>query len=346
MKKHLILLLVLTLIISLLIGCGNGNVQSGTSQESTSKDNGEPIKVIIAHAGTEQTAMHLAWLKAKEVLERDNVFKVELHPNGTLGNDQQLQEAVQNGDITMTACSSSSLATFEPRISVFSTPFLFPNKEIAYKVLDGSFGQKMLDMMQEQGFKALGYFESSSYRAFSSNKPVYTPEDLKGMKVRVIQNSLHIKLWESLGASPTGIPFSELYTSLQQGTVEAQDNPLELIISQRFFEVQDYITITNHMFQVGMATCNLDWYNSLNEQQQKIVNDAIKAGVEFQRDLAEKEYDSYIKTLKDAGLEIITLSDDVRKLFEDKMTPVYDEVGKEVGQELLDEVLKAVKDSK
>lgn len=335
-------------------GCGSAAQSKETAapaQQTDGEQKGassaaEPIKVKIAHAGSEQTMMHLAWLEAEKVMEKDGVFEVEIYPNGQLGGDQQLQEAVQQGDITMTACTSASLATFEPSVSVFTIPFLFPDNETAYAVLDGEFGQKMLDKMEDSGFKGLGYFESVSYRELSSNRPIRSPEDLKGLKIRVIQNPLHIKLWETLGASPTPISFSELYTALQQKTVDAQDNPLELTISQRFYEVQNSVTLTNHMFQVGMATANLDWYNSLTADQQKIVDGAIHTAVEFQRNKAAEDNDAYIKTLKDAGLEVIELTDKERKAFEDKMDPVIAEVSNEVGGDLVKEIQEAVKAEK
>lgn len=292
--------------------------------------------------------MHQAWMEVKKYLETNGkgMFQVELYPNGQLGGDQQLHEAVQNGDITMTASTSAALATFEPKVSVFTIPFIFPTEEIAYKVLDGDFGQKMLAMMENSGFKALGYFESVNYRELSSNKPVHTPDDLKNMKIRVIQNPLHVAIWENLGATPTPIAFSELYTALQQGTVVAQDNPLELVISQRFYEVQKSITLTNHIFQVGMVTSNLKWYNSLTDEQKKIVNDAIKAGVDFQRKKAAEEKDKYVATLKEKGLQVIELTPDEVKKFQDKMGPVVDMVAQSVGKDLVTELQTAVQNAK
>lgn len=289
--------------------------------------------------------MHQAWLVAKDVLEKESngVFKVEMYPNAQLGGDQQLQEAVQNGDLTMSACSTSALVTFEPKLGVFTAPFIFPNNQIAYKVLDGEFGQKMLDTMEKSGFKALGYFESASYRELSSNKSVHKPDDLKGVKIRVMQNPLHIALWQNLGASPTPIAFSELYTALQQKTVDAQENPLELLLSQRFYEVQKSVTLTNHIFQVGMATTNLKFYNSLTPELQKVVKNAIKAGVDFQRKKAAEDSEKYISQLRAAKVEVIELSNDELKQFQDKMGPVVKIVSDQVGKDLVDELYAAVK---
>ena len=275
-------------------------------------------------------------------METNGNFECTIYPNGTLGSDVELAQAVQNGDIQMSACSTSNLTTFNQDLEVFSLPFAFANEEVAYQVLDGDFGQKMLDTMEGAGLKALGYFESCTYRELSSNKPVHTPDDLKGMKIRVMQSNLHVEIWEALGASPTSIAFSELYTALQQGTVDAQDNPLELVIAQRFYEVQKYITLTNHIFQVGMATCNPSWFNGLSAEDQQVVLDAIKAGVEFQRQAAAEENDGYITTLQEAGLEIIELTDSERAEFQALMGSAENVIAENVGQDLVDELKAAI----
>ena len=258
------------------------------------------------------------------------------------GSDVELQQAVQSGDIQMSACSTSNLSTFNKNLEVFSMPFAFANEEVAYKVLDGDFGQKMLDSMESSGFKALGYFESNSHRELSSNKAVHSPADLKGMKIRVMQSNLHIAIWQGLGASPTAIAFAELYTALQQGTVDAQDNPLELLLSQKFYEVQKCVTLTNHIFQVGMATCNLDWFNGLSAEDQKVVVDAIQAGVEYQRTQAAEQKDSNIQTLKDAGLEVIELTGAERTEFQNQMGSAEQIIVTDVGQSLVDELNTAI----
>ena len=342
MKKLLSLALTLALTASLLAGCGGGGSSSGSGGGGGGGSDGEVIPVRIAHSGSEETMMHRAWLVVEEYLENTGNFDVTIYPNGTLGGDQELQEAVQNGEIEMSACSTSALVTFNPNLNVFSLPFAFDNEQIAYAVLDGEFGQKMLDSMEDSGFKALGYFESCTYRELSSNTPVHSPADLTGVKIRVIQSNLHVAIWEALGAIPSPISFSELYTALQQGTVDAQDNPLELLISQRFYEVQDYVTLTNHLFQVGMATCNLDWFNSLSAENQQYVQEAVQAGVEAQRTMAAEENEGYITTLEEAGLTVIELTDDELQQFKDRMGNAEQVIVDEVGQELVDELKAAI----
>jgi len=346
MKKSICFIMAMTLLAVLLTGCGNTASQPSSAPSGSSDaaaPSGEKIEVKIAHAGSEETLMNKAWEVAAKYMEENGNFKCAIYPNGSLGSDVELQQAVQNGDIQMSACSTSNLTTFNKDLEVFSLPFAFADEKVAYAVLDGDFGRKMLDSMESSGFKALGYFESNSYRELSSNKVVHSPADLKGMKIRVMQSNLHVAIWQALGASPTPIAFSELYPALQQGTVDAQDNPLELLISQKFYEVQKCVTLTNHIFQVGMATCNLDWFNGLSAEDQEVVQKAIQAGVEYQRTQAAEQKDGYIKTLKDEGIEVIELTDDERAEFKSLMGNAEQIIVTDVGQDLVDGLNTAIK---
>lgn len=346
MKKKMCAFLAVLMMFTVLTGCSSSASTSAGSSSSAAApaDSGETIQVKIAHAGTEDSLMHQAWKVAAKYMEEHGNFKCTIYPNGTLGSDVELAQAVQSGDIQMSACSTSNLTTFNKNLEVFSMPFAFADEKTAYAVLDGDFGQKMLDSMESAcGLKALGYFESCTYRELSSNTPIHSPDDLKGVKIRVMQSNLHVAIWESLGAIPSAIPFGELYTALQQGTVDAQDNPLELVISQKLYEVQKYITLTNHIFQVGMATCNPAWFNALSAENQQVVLDAIRAGVEFQREAAASQKTEYISTLKDAGVEIIELNSEELSKFQAKMGAAEGVIVGDIGQDLVGELKNAIK---
>jgi tripartite ATP-independent transporter DctP family solute receptor len=218
-----------------------------------------PIKVKIAHTGSEQTLMHRSLsIVAKEMEEKSNgTFSPTLYPNAQLGNESELLQAIQQGDIQMMATNNGYLVNFQPINAVFSVPFAFPDEATAYKVLDGPFGKKMLDAMESGcGLKGLAYYESVDFRQMTSNRGIHKADDLKGLKIRVMPNPIHIAIWESMGANPTAIPFGELYTALQQGTVDAQENPVELILQSKFSEVQKFMTLTNHIFSTGMAVAS------------------------------------------------------------------------------------------
>jgi TRAP-type C4-dicarboxylate transport system substrate-binding protein len=189
----------------------------------------------------------------------------------------------------------------------------------------------------------LGYLEAYAYRELTSSKPIRTPADLRGVKIRVMTNPIHQAIWEQLGAQPTPIPFTELYTALQQRTVDAQENPLNLVISQKFYEVQKYVTLTHHVFSSGMLFANPVWFNKLDPELQGIIRDAGKAGMLYQREQAVLEYDSYVKTMQAAGVTITELTPAEHKQWQDLVRPVNAMIAKEVGgQAIIDELLAAV----
>lgn len=351
MKKRLGVSLSAVLAAALVFG---GCAKSGSGTASSSASGGpsgqtqkkQTIKVKMTHTGSELTLAHQAFVVIKDYMEKnsDGVFQVDIYPNGQLGNDAQIVEAVQEGDVQLMFTNTGNLLSFVPELGVFAVPFAFPSNETAYKVLDGPFGKEMLDIMEKKGsMVGLGYLEAVAYREFSAKRVVRTPADLGGIKIRVMTNPIHIAIWENLGAQPTAISFAELYTALQQGTVDAQENPLELFISQRFYEVQKYITLTHHIFTTGMFVANPAWFNKLTPDLQKVIRDAAMEGTLFQRKKAAEEYDGYLKTLADNGVTVTTLTEEEFSQWKDKATPVNAMIAKEVGGlELIERLLAAV----
>jgi tripartite ATP-independent transporter DctP family solute receptor len=301
----------------------------------------------MTHTGTELTLAHQAFLAIKDYMEKtsNGVFEVTIYSNGQLGNDAQIVEAVQEGDVEMMFTNTGNLLSFVPDLGVFAVPFAFPSHEVAYKVLDGDFGKEMLDIMEKKGsMVGLGYLEAVAYRELSANRSVRTPTNLSGIKIRVMTNPIHIAIWERLGAQPTAISFAELYTALQQGTVDAQENPLELFISQRFYEVQKYVTLTHHIFTTGILAANPAWFNGLSPELQQVVRDAAMEGTQLQRRRAAEDYDGYLKTLGENGVTVTTLSEEERNLWEERAAPVVSMIAREVGgQDIIDRLFTAVK---
>lgn len=352
MKKMFLYTGVFVSLLFLFAGCGgkSGSASSapaaasgGGSAQSQSK---KTIKVKMPHTGTELTLAHQAFVVIKDYMEKnsDGVFQVDIYPNGQLGNDAQIVEAVQEGDVHLMFTNTGNLISFVPELGVLQVPFAFPSNDVAYKVLDGSFGQEMLGMMESKGHMVgLGWLEAVAYRELSAKKAIRTPADLGGIKIRVMTNPIQNAIWENLGAQPTPISFAELYTALQQGTVDAQENPLELFISQRFYEVQKYITLTHHIFTTGMFLANPEWFNKLSPDLQKVVRDAAMQGTLFQRQKSAENYEGYLKTLADNGITVTSLTEDEFNQWKEKASPVNAMIAKEVGgQTLIDKLFAAV----
>ncbi|MDR2398215.1 MAG: TRAP transporter substrate-binding protein [Spirochaetaceae bacterium] len=321
-------------------------ILSGCKKTTAAPQGNKTIKVKMTHTGTELTLAHQAFLAIKDSMEQNSkgVFEVTIYPNGQLGNDAQIVEAVQEGDVQMMFTNTGNLLSFVPELGVFAVPFAFPSNEAAYRVLDGPFGKEMLDLMEEKGsMVGLGYLEAVAYRELSANRPIHTPADLTGVKIRVMTNPIHIAIWERLGAAPTAISFAELYTALQQGTVDAQENPLELFISQRFYEVQKHVTLTHHIFTTGILAANPAWFNQLSPELQRVVRDAAMVGTRLQRQRAAEDYEGYLKILADNGITLRTLTEEEQALWKEKAAPVIPLIAKEAGgQERIDRLFAAV----
>ena len=244
---------------------------------------------MVAHGYAESHSGHIGWLKFKEVVEEksNGKMKVQIFPNAQMGADRELTEAVQLGNIQFGCSATAPMAAFDSDFYVFDLPFLFDGREQAFKVLDGEIGNMLLGGLSDHKLHGFGYFDNGFRNLTTSKIAVACPDDLKGLKIRTMQNQVHIKIWKFLGANPTPVSFGELIPALQQKTVDGQENPFELIYSNKISEVQSYATKTEHIYSPQVVFCNNDFWNSISSGEQDIINEAIKAGVAEQRKLAE-----------------------------------------------------------
>src|SRR6056297_374987 len=205
-------------------------------------------------------------------------IEVELYPNGVLGNERESMEQVQNNVTQSYIASGGGMATFYPKFSIVNIPFSITNYSVAYEVYDGEFGQDMAaDIEEETGFKVLGFGESGGFFQLSnSERPIRTPEDMEGLKFRTMTIPIHMEFMRSLGATPTPIAWAELYTALQTGVVDGQHNPVPIIKIGKLEEVQDYLTLTNHMYTPYVWVLNSDFYSSLSSEEQVVVEEAAR----------------------------------------------------------------------
>lgn len=238
--KLLSILLVIAFAVSLLAGCG-----SSAPEKKAEK---RVIKVGIGL--NEQSPQYKGLQKFKEIVEKDSKGRIEvqLFANSQLGDDTKMMTALRAGTLEMTCPSTAPIAGIDKKWMVFDFPFLFPNEEVADKVVDGPFGQKLLDSLSNHGIKGIAFWENGYRQLTNSVREVKTPADVKGLKIRTMENPVHLAAFRALGANPTPMPFGELFTSLQQRTIDGQENPLTTIYLQKFYEVQKYTTLTNHLY--------------------------------------------------------------------------------------------------
>lgn len=335
-KKLLVISMILVLLITTAIsGCSSKSAAPGASTAGTDKT--FTIKVGLTTADTHSS--NKSYAKFKELVEQKSSgkIKVEIFPNAQLGNDRESIEGVQMGSITMTNISSAVVAQFVPSLAIFDLPFLYPNKDVAHRMFqDAQIMEPLYKDMESKSIKCLGFWEAGYRHLTTSSKAVKTPDDLKGLKIRTMSSPMQIATWEALGASPTPIAFSELYTALQQGTVVGQENPYGLIYSQKFYEVQKNITTTGHILTVAPFIMNKAFYDSLPADLQKVIDDAAQEANQFNYKTAEEEEVAAKKALADKGMNIIELTDTEKQLFKDKLSSVYDKMKEQVGAELVD----------
>ncbi|MEE6032305.1 TRAP transporter substrate-binding protein [Avibacterium paragallinarum] len=273
---------------------------------------------------------HIAAKKFNELLKEKTKgeLKLSLFPDSTLGNAQTMISAVRGGTIDIEMSGSPNFTGLEPKLNVIDIPFIFKDREHVYKVLDGEIGQGLLKDLESKGLKGLAFWDVG-FRAFSNSKhPVTKPEDIKGLKVRTNQNPMYIQAFTLLGANPVPMPLSELYTALETRAVDAQEHPIGIFWSAKLYEVQKYLSQTNHGYTPLIVVMNKAKFDGLSAELQQAILDAAKEAGQYQRDLNVKNEQEIVANLRKAGVEVIEKVDtapfkaiieaDVRKSFIDK----------------------------
>lgn len=339
MKKMFALLLAAAMLFAL-SACGSTPSTEVPETEKT------VYNVSIAHGQTEENSIHAGALKYKELLEATGYFNVTVYPNGQLGADREMIESCQNGEITIVPSGSAPQVNFVPEVAIFDLMFVYPDVETARKTInDQEFFNKMAESYEKAGFHLLGWTDQG-FRQLTLNKPVQTPEDLKGMTIRTQENNYHMEAWRALGANPTPLAYNELYTALQQGTVDGQENPIENITTAKLYEQQKYIILTNHNLQTVPWIMNAEFYNSLPEEVQKIVDEVSVEVMEYALNAADASIDTCKATITGYGCEIIEVPEENKELFSGKMDTNWSMVKEAVGGDIYDAFFAALNAAK
>jgi tripartite ATP-independent transporter DctP family solute receptor len=319
MKKILSLALAVIMILTMATGCSSGGTTS-QAPASGSASEGQTYTMTLAHSTAEVTSMHHYAKVFKENVEKNSNGRiiVNIYPNAQLGGDREIIEGTQTGSVTMIGTSAAPQVNFVQSAVINDLPFVYKDKEQARKVLsDTDFMAAISAEYEKSGFKFLNSSDQG-FRTLTANKKVTTPADMAGMTLRTMENKYHMAVWQAIGANPTPLAFNELYTALQQGTVDAQENPLELIYSQKFYEQQDYIVMTNHIFQTITWAMNLDFYNSLPDDLKAVVDEGAATAREEAIKYQDGNIDKFSKEMQDFGVEIVELSPEQLAAFSEK----------------------------
>src|SRR5512139_1991698 len=253
-------------------------VDLGISQE-------KQVILKLGHAVAPEHPYHLGAVRYSDLVAQrtKNKVKIDVYPSTQLGNERDMVEGLQLGTIDLVVTSTGPLGGFVPRMFVVDLPFLFRDRAHAYQVLDGPIGRELLNAFSAKGMKGLAFWENGFRQITNSVRPIEKPEDLKGIKIRTMENKVHLSAFRAFGASPTPMAWSEVYTALQQGTIDGQDNPIAIVYTSKLSEVQKYLALTGHFYSPALLLMSVKAYNSLPEDARKIVLDTATECATYER---------------------------------------------------------------
>ena len=295
--------------------CGLAAAQERTIKFTTQNPKGHPLVM-----GMEKFA---------EIVQAKSggKIKVNLFPGGVLGGDAPVVSALQGGTIEMASMNSGILASQVKDFAVFDYPFIFANGKEADAVVDGPFGKKMHAKLESKGLVGLTYWELGFRSITNSKRPITKVEDVEGLKLRVIPNAINVDWVKALGANPTPLAFPELYAALEQKAIDGQENPTSVINANKFFEVQKYVTLTNHQYNPQSVLMSKKFWDSLNPAEQKIITEAAAESTIYQRQQARLQDVTALDALKKGGMQVTELSAAELAKFREKMKPVIEKHG-------------------
>lgn len=251
------------------------------------------------------SAQNIAAEKFKELVEARSkgAFEVKIHHSASLGNETEILQQIQMGTIQMGVITSGPFDTFDPVARVIDYPFLFKDNAQADRILDGPLGQEILTSLESSGFKGLAFSENGFRNLTNSKRAVKTPDDAKGLKIRVMESALHKGIWQALGANPTPMPWP-IYSELEQGVIDGQENPLWVAEVYKMYEVQKYLSMTRHVYSAHIDVASLQWWNSLKPEQQTQLRAAMLEAATFQRAANRKADAGRIALVKEKGMQV------------------------------------------
>lgn len=318
-----------------LTGCGaGGDSGAGAASTTVRLGVGDPAASSVG-----VTAKHFAD-KVNEL--SDGRIKVETFPDGTLfGGDQNAAvNLLGNGTLDSTIISTSVYASFEPKMNAISLPYLFKDMDEVSKYLEGEPGQELLASLDKLGIKGVSMLTRTPRQTTNSVRPITQPEDFKDLKIRVPQNDLWVKFFGSLGANPTPMDFKEVYTALQLGTIDGQENPLEVPVNNKFFEVQDYLSLTGHISDGYVLGFSKKKWDSFDEETRSVLQEAAAETADFKTQYDNDEATKTLDKLESEGVQVNELTPEAQAEFQEAAQKVYPELQGAVGEEFVQSSLE------
>ena len=264
------------------------------------------INIKLAVVTKPGSAQNIVADKFKELIEaRSNgEIKVKIYHSASLGNETEILQQVQMNTIQMAVVTGGPFDTFDPIVRVINYPFLFKDGDQADEILDGPLGAVILKSLEGSKFKGLCFSENGFRNLTNNKRPVKTPEDINGLKIRVMSSTIHKAIWQTLGANPTPMPWP-IYTELEQGVIDGQENPLWVMEVYKFYEIQKYMTLSRHVYSFHIDVASLDWWNTLAPKDQELIQKTIYEAAVFQRQDNRSKNAARLAMLKEKGMQVV-----------------------------------------
>ena len=302
-------------------------------------------QVKLGHVAPPFHGQHQGLLKLAEVVKQETggAWEVKVFPLGQLGGERSMAEQVQMGTLQMAAITTAVLSNFVPQAAALDLPFLWPDRRTAYAVLDDpEFQKEFFKFFEPKGFVAIGFAENEFRHLTNSKRPIRWPQDLKGLKLRLMEAPIFLDTFKQLGVTPVPMPFPEVYNALQQGVIDGQDNPLLTSILMKFTEVNKYVTRTNHALTETVIVVNADFWNSLPKDVQEAFRKGARECIRTNREVNARLHQKLPKLgisvdeyCRKNGIEVIDLTPEQRAAFRKAVEPVYEKYRPRIGVEFV-----------
>ena len=305
-----------------LTAAGCGGDEGGSS--ASAKAEPEAITLKLGHIQSEQDLWQLGSIKFKEEVEKlsNGTIKVEIFPNSTLGGDRDLAEGMKMGTVDF-ALIAGVLGNFDKSISILELPYLFRNHDEYVKIVNGPIGEEIAgNVLKSSGIRVLNFWDRGP-RHVTANKAIMTPDDIKGLKIRVPEIPAMVDTWKAMGATPTPMALGEVYTSIQQGTIDGVENPLAVLYNGKFQEVAKYLLLDGHVYNVTNLVVGVDFWNSLTPDQQKLLKETCDEAAVYQNQIQEQVEQELLKKFADEGVTITEPSDEFKTQLREAAAKFY-----------------------
>lgn len=352
------IVLVLLACLVVLSACGSKPIEAESpgnqTQEPTVSTNSSEVvnaDYVLTFAHVDSTDIYTSTGHALGTIFKQFVegksggrIRVDVYPSSQLGAQRELIEATMMGTVDMCSNGEGAMAGFYEPILCLSIPYLFRSEEVAWRVLDGPFGQELFeDMKNRIGIRTLAVADNGFRNFTTSDKLIKTPDDLKGLKIRVMENPAHMALIKALGAEPTPIAWPEVYTSLQQGVIDGQENPVRVSCDAKLYEQQKYFTLDGHLWGINNVLINEKKYQSLPDDLKAIVYEGAQIAATAQRGMSTISNQNSISTVLNAGCEVYTPTAEELELFRNAtQEPVIKYIESVIDKEWIDKIMAAV----